>query len=356
MKAERSVNASGFFVGKTLARVCAVQLAWMLIAVGGNSGTLAREGGEKSKATNAPEAKGSPWKTMSDEEIMKGFESPNAMVRLGAVFQFPMMSPENRKAAMPLFVNRLKDSDEVVRGTALAQVSDFGRDAKQAVPNLTAVMTDTNQPGYFRVMAVQALPRIEADAKLVVPVLTALLNLREHELQDFTDPRYKRGNKRLMKKTEKDDLRQAAAKALQAFSPESKAAVPALIEIVKGRNEPDGIRIAAIRALGSIKPGAQEAVPVLADALRSDSAEVRCVAAEALGYIGAEVQSTVPSLIAALKDQQTDVRRAAIHALGRIGPDAKAAIQPLKDTLTDKDVGLAAKDALRKIAPDTIKP
>ena len=121
-------------------------------------------------------------------------------------------------------------------------------------------------------------------------------------------------------RSEDKDVRQRAAKALENIGPESKAAVPALIEALKDRD----VRTRAAAALGKIGPEAKLAVPALIEILKNKDrnvvwdAIVQRRAVYALGNIGPEAKLAVPALIEALKNKDKGVRRAAARALEKI--------------------------------------
>jgi HEAT repeat protein len=102
--------------------------------------------------------------------------------------------------------------------------------------------------------------------------------------------------------------------------------------------------------LSRLGPDAQAAVPALIERLKGE-APVRQNAAVALGEIGPAAKDAVPALIETLRDPEWTVRRQAAVALGRIGPDAKAALPALERLRRDRDnlVRKAAEEAVGRI-------
>ena len=126
-------------------------------------------------------------------------------------------------------------------------------------------------------------------------------------------------------------------------------AVPSLIELV--RESDPGTRYLAARALGQIGDEAEAAVPALLNALRGDDMFLRAGVTGALIKIG---YPAVPGLTAALFDDSNAVKRAACKALGKIG--SPRAAPALTNALRDKNPGvrkLAAEALNRLEKPDS---
>jgi HEAT repeat protein len=135
------------------------------------------------------------------------------------------------------WVQQYKTGDLVERQGAVWAYTEMGADA---VPFLAEALND-QQLTNCRLWAAYALRKIGPDAKAAEPQLELAL---------------------------KDDVsyvRVEAAGALWAIS-EHKAAIPALIELLK--NEDAGVRYMAAESLERIGPKAKEAVPALTEALK----------------------------------------------------------------------------------------
>jgi HEAT repeat protein len=100
---------------------------------------------------------------------------------------------------------------------------------------------------------------------------------------------------------------------LSRLGPEARAAVPALIEALKGKDTL--VRAHAALALGRIGPQASPAVPVLTELLGDPEWTVRRQAALALGRIGSEARMAIPGLEKLGHDPDQLVRQAAQEAL-----------------------------------------
>jgi len=291
------------------------------------------------------------WDPRSTEELRERLESRDRKVRGAALgwLGFSSSISNDVQAVMPTLVKLLRDRDPHIRGGVISCMVECPAEAKPAVPALLKIATDPKEFGNIRYMAIDLLREIGAEPKLIVPTLIELLSVRHRNPRPETSPDS-------APNPGPDDLRTSAAESLRYLGAAAKAAAPALIEIVTNRKETVEMRSYAVGALKAISPDAKDAVPALVVALGSENWGLRRTAALALHDLGSEARGAVPALIAAMKDTKLDVRRAAIYALEGIGPDAKAAIQPLQELLADKAIGWAAKDALRKIAPGTIKP
>ena len=139
--------------------------------------------------------------------------------------------------------------------------------------------------------------------------------------------------------------------ALREMGPESRAAIPALAQLVR---DPDGyVRISAAHTLE--KMGAA-AVPALASLLRDRDYRVRELAAETLRSIGQDAKAAVPALADALRDENPGVRDAAAMALREMGPEAKAAIPALAQLARDPDgyVRITAAHTLERMGTDAV--
>jgi HEAT repeat protein len=97
------------------------------------------------------------------------------------------------------------------------------------------------------------------------------------------------------------DDREIVIRPLSGFGSAAKAAVPNLIEVLKGDSN-SRMRWEAARTLGKIGPAAKPAVSALIQATMDHDALVREHAAEALGDIGPEAAEGIPALIVALED------------------------------------------------------
>jgi HEAT repeat protein len=136
--------------------------------------------------------------------------------------------------------------------------------------------------------------------------------------------------------------RVAALEALWKIT-KDPAVVPGLVEVLK--DDMDGSR--AAWALGRLGAEAGAAVPALVEALRGEDRATRLQSAAALGRIGVEGEA-VPALVAALKDRDGRLRCFAAEALWKIKKDP-AAVDVLVRALDDPEARAIAAETLWKV-------
>ena len=108
------------------------------------------------------------------------------------------------------------------------------------------------------------------------------------------------------------------------YAPVDSSGLDALINALGDKDQ--SVRNDVARVLGLIGPETKDAVPKLIEMLKNDTGWfARSSAAHSLGKIGPDAKSAVPALIEAMKDRIAGVRGAAILALGEIGPNVNEA-------------------------------
>jgi HEAT repeat protein len=123
----------------------------------------------------------------------------------------------------------------------------------------------------------------------------------------------------------------AAAKALQAFGPDAKPAIPLLLEMMLDHSEDYRRLVGWI--LGNLGSNAKFAVPGLVELLKNKKARDPGAIIRVLWGYGAEAKEAVPILVDLLKDPK--LLEPAFETLCAIGPDAKTAIPALKESLNE---------------------
>ena len=141
-----------------------------------------------------------------------------------------------------------------------------------------------------------------------------------------------------------DDAEARAAAIVYLGENRYAPAVPLLTEFV--RESDPGTRYLAAKALGQIGDEAEAALPTLLEELRGNDMFLRAAVTGALIKIG---PPAVPGLTSALFDPSSAVKRAACKALGKIG--SERAVPALKFSLRDGNDGVRklAREALERI-------
>jgi HEAT repeat protein len=115
------------------------------------------------------------------------------------------------------------------------------------------------------------------------------------------------------------ERRSGAVGGLGQLGPVAKAAVPSLVQVLKGS---DRLHEDAIRALGNIHSDPEVVIPLLIPYLTNDDFNDK--AAIALGNYGSLAKEAVPKIVPLLKARDKDDRYAARVALKQIDPEAAA--------------------------------
>jgi hypothetical protein len=197
------------------------------------------------------------------------------------------IGPLYRGRRLDDYLRDLKTASGHARVNDLYAAGEFGSDGAQAVPALTAALSDTNSE--VRAAAAASLAKIGSGDGTTVNALTYALQDTEHR-----------------------------------------------------------VRIASGMALKSLGPKAAPAVPQLIAELKDQELTVRLAAAQALGAIGAKAEPAVPALSAILADQREGriMFRTAMITLGQMGPAAKGAIPVLKEIAAKRPDSTAAETIL----------
>ncbi|NML54308.1 PBS lyase [Streptomyces sp. R302] len=139
-----------------------------------------------------------------------------------------------------------------------------------------------------------------------------------------------------------EDLYDRAGPLLYALAAVRGAqALPEVLRVLRGAPEyrRECVREAVARALGAFGPAAREAVPELRELLGSCTAAVSTAAARALWAVEGDAEAVVPVLVRWLRPGSSGADRcAAAQALGAIGPAAAGAARALRPGLTSRDL------------------
>jgi HEAT repeat protein len=266
--------------------------------------------------------------------------------------------------SVPALARCLQNRD--VREQAAKALGAIGPAAWDATDPLKDVLTDRDLPLWTRRRAANALGSIGAAA------VQALVECLQNE--DPLCKRYACGALAMMGPEGADasaplsallaDSREAVRdSAARALAHIGEAAVPALVESIKG--EDPTARHWAIDTVARIGKDAEGAVSALRRLLMpsNDSTDVwtRQRAAKAVAAIGQGAVAAAPALGGLLAEWPSPgwlIRVDVAEALGAIGPRAALAGSPLRMLLDDDrpEVREAASDALRKIERTARRP
>lgn len=319
----------------------------------------------------------------------------NNEARYWACLALADMGPAAKKAVPQL--TKLQESDEPqVRLQALVALGQIGPDAKSAVPAIVKSL-DGDKVAGVRYAAAFALGEIGAGDKQSRAALTKSIESDDAFLQVVSAwalARVAKDDKKLQDqvtvliidglKSDKVDVRRAAARALAEINPPREMVEPVLIKAIHDSDQSvignaidalaslgtkivprisnnalknKELRLYAVRVLAKIGPDAKEAAPALAETLADAEGDYRREAQFVLGLFGPAAAPAVPELIKSLASDDDHIRNSAIYALGKIGPAAKDASAELRALLADDEefVRFAATWALVRIDPKDTK-
>lgn len=249
-------------------------------------------------------------------------------------------------SARDALANALRtDKTPAVREAAALALGDLAGEAR-GVLNALAVALKDKHPGTVKAAA-QSLRRMGKDARDAQPELLALL------ADKGADP----------------EARADAAGCLGQIRPDLSQALPVLREALADEKADARVRRAVADTLGRLGKEAADATPALASALvaKDSSPELRLAAVSAIDQMGADAKAAIPALVKAagdpalLKatgDSARYVRCLAMHALGRLGKDLgkerKAAVAAILGGVEDPnvEVSVCAIEALGSLGAE----
>jgi HEAT repeat protein len=194
-------------------------------------------------------------------------------------------------------VKRLLGEREFRADLARIGFEILGPDARQAVPELVALMNSSGTPHAAR-KATFALGHLGGDA--LPPLMTAFTN-----------------------QALPSSFRCTPGRAI-ALSPSLRTnagpLVPAVVQCLKVKDR--AVATTAVLILGDWTSKPAVAIPALAESLQDTNANFRATTLWALGLFGQSARSAVPVVLDALNDPVPIVREAATNALLKISPES----------------------------------
>jgi HEAT repeat protein len=282
--------------------------------------------------------------------LLTQLQDKDPRARAGAARALGNMGPEGSSAVQPL-AGLLKDGETPVRITAALALGQLGRTARDAAPEVKALLLRDSDPE-VRAAATYALEAIEPPVLFLTGALSAPdPERRLWAVRGLIDQgaAARLAMPALVRVVQQDDdpaVRAGAALALGKIGPVARSAGPALIESLKDSSS--RVRAAAALAVGLIGPACGDAGQPLAEALEDEDPAVVEAAATALGNLGPAARQAVPVLARQLASDQLVLRRRAVNVLARIGPAVQDAIPELLALLTERD-GTIRRDACRAL-------
>jgi HEAT repeat protein len=219
--------------------------------------------------------------------------------------------------AVPALVRTLKTGTARGRTVALTVLAHVGPPAKRALPEVVGLVRDGRADVSLRNRAVQTLGVLGPGEKAAVAALLDVL------------------------KDDSDSLRATAALNLASVAPDDPAVVKGLTDALRDAGHVQARRSAAV-ALERLGPKAKDALPALLELLKSPDGdpELRCDVAAAVGALGREAEPAVPVLTELAKDAQQapSLRTAAAEGLGRLAASGAPTLPVLRELLDDRDL------------------
>lgn len=247
---------------------------------------------------------------------------------------------EAARGAVGVLAVALKDRHAGTRTAAANALRKLGKDARDALADLQAVLRDDKQERLTRVHCALALGRIGSpDALPAVPALKEILgDARNHP-----------------------EVRKACADALSDLGKDAADAAPTLGAVLTARDADLTLRRACADALDQIGADSRPALSSLRAALKDDDQHVRSRSLHAISRMGKELgderKPAIISVLTCMDDNVLEVRIAAIEALGNLGAadglgdQAGAVVTRLTEATRDpqKVISEAAQVALKKV-------
>ncbi len=292
--------------------------------------------------------------------LIKDLGSPNVVTRAAAARRLSELGPE-ASPAIPVLVKSLDDDDRDVRDWACWAFAHIG---DKSIPALLDVLGTPRRAARARVAAIMSLGNMKVAFAKVDDALIKELREKERDFRFYAVAALANRNVTsatpalvaLIEHEEDFGVRRDAIRAIMHFGPAGKAAVPALVRIVKKE-----WFMAAEAGPALVYVGGEGIAALMALAKdKKNPADVRARAIRALTMTHlplADVpdapETALPALLVLLNEEEAEVQWAAIHALGRFGPKATRAVPALRKFLDSNDPQLrrAAADALENIGP-----
>lgn len=281
------------------------------------------------------------------------------------------------QSVLPALIERLKDGSPGVRAAAARALRDSS--AKEAVPSLLALLTDTS--AHVRGEAVMALGHVKpASAETVASIRELLSNdsteyVRRHAIMALgaIGPQAKNAVPDVVAALSDQTLSFYAVEALAAIGPAARAAIPPLVARLS--NADDWDRLCAADALWQIEGSAERVLPIVLATLQRSPIATAASADAPGGKADGSIVAAGPPLDAiangfavkllckvepkkgylflrrTIKSRNVPLRAYAVRAAKELGPEAKPAARALMEILDDPEILPEVIEALGALGP-----
>jgi HEAT repeat protein len=289
-------------------------------------------------------------------------DADDELTRLEAARTLARIDPERAGDALPVLLELFQGD---WASQALEVLSELGPAARDAAPEVAALLQQHDLPDYDGQWVHKALATMGPAGSAAVPVLRE--RLREGRGagvrlsiaalgQIGPEAAPATPELRTLLHSVRADHRAAAARALGRIGPAARAALPRLGDLLE--EDDDGCQAWAAFAAARITGDARPYLPRLVEAaLREQGATTALVgeqrATAALAELGREARPALPAVLAALREGDAPTRAQAVRILTQLGPDAADAVPTLTRLLDDRrpELRAAAAESLAGLGP-----
>lgn len=259
----------------------------------------------------------------------------------------------------------LKEKNKATVTAAATALRRMGRDAREAEPDLVAVVGDKDAELTARVESVVALGQFRADVSAALPTLrAALTDPKIEEPVNKTDSNQERARK-LTLRLRALRFRKAIVETLGKWGKESADASATLAAVVLEKEpatevsdkeskklvadlqqEAVNLRLAALTSISQIGEAAKGAIPALIKAVNDEDRLVRCLAMQVIVKMGEVLEGNrkpaVEVILKATEDSIIEVSITAVESLGVLSTvgglaDYKANVLKRLDEIEKRD-------------------
>ncbi len=266
---------------------------------------------------------------------------------------------EGRETLVPYFVNALHDPDPHTQIEAVEFLDKLGSQASVAVPDLMAVVKNTNPTNILCLEAAYVLGNIGSNSVPAIPLLNTVYEqqtdwlvrcslaavLCRIDLQQTNALRFLIDN---LDEPQSPGKVRWVVRQLQWIGPNATPAIPAVLKIAKTVDWEAWTT--AVDALKEIGASAELYLPVLHEKLASDNEKSRYIAAARILDLTPSDTNARAVMIDLIK-RRSEYESWAISDLGDTGTNARVAVAIIMDTLNGTNVACwtAVPKALKKI-------